>query len=337
MGGGQVDIVIPWVDGNDPAWRAERDRFWNDGCKATLTDAGDARYRDVGTLKYVLRGIDRFMPWAGTVHFVTWGHLPEWLDPDAPGLHVVNHRDYIPGKYLPTFSSHTIELNFHRIPGLAERFVYFNDDMLVLRDTVEDDFFRNGLPRDYAVETALSGSHYRSIAGVVLCNMEILNEHFSKKDVFRRNFFKWFNLRYGTDVLKTVVHLPWPRFSDFTNYHTPFAYLKSTFEEAWKTVPAELDETCSHRFRQLNDVNQWFMRGWQLLSGTFVPKSPRDGMNFNMCSKLPQIAEALTRRKYRLICINDDRNEEPGDYDALARTIREMLEKFLPDRSRFEK
>ena len=63
------------------------------------------------------------------VHLLTYGHLPAWLEPDHPKLHIVNHRDFIPEEYLPTFSSHAIELNMHRIPDLAEHFLYFNDDV----------------------------------------------------------------------------------------------------------------------------------------------------------------------------------------------------------------
>ena len=56
------------------------------------------------------------------IHFVTWGHIPEWLNTEHPKLNIVRHEDFIPEKFRPTFNSHTIEWNFHRIPGLAEKF-----------------------------------------------------------------------------------------------------------------------------------------------------------------------------------------------------------------------
>ena len=331
----QVDVVIPWVDGSDSAWRAERDRYSGEGRKESQSDVSDARFRDEGTLKYLLRSIEKFMPWIHTIHFVTWGHLPEWMNPDAAGLHIVNHQDYIPEKYLPTFSSHPIELNMHRIPGLAEQFVYFNDDVLVLRKTRKEDFFSTGLPRDFAVETALIGKYHRSIAGVALSNMEIINEHFSKRKVQSENRSKWFTLRYGKDLLKTLMLKSWPRFSDLSYYHTANAYLKNTFEEVWDVAGEALDETCSHRFRQMNDVNQWLMRDWQLVTGRFIPKGTKTGKNFNLFSELPQIRQAIEEQKYQMICMNDVNYEKVEDYGAVTDELHRILEAFLPEKSRF--
>lgn len=84
--------------------------------------------------------MERFAPWVRRIHFITWGHLPAWLDTAHPKLHVVNHAEYMPAEYLPTFNSNTIELNIARIEGLAERFVLFNDDTFLLRDTPPEYF-----------------------------------------------------------------------------------------------------------------------------------------------------------------------------------------------------
>lgn len=132
-----IDFVIIWVDGNDKQWQAEKAKY--DG--KTVTNANsEVRFRDWDNLQYWFRGVEKFAPWVNKIHFVTWGHLPKWLDTTNPKLNIVNHKDYIPSKYLPTFNSHTIELNLHRIEGLAEQFVYFNDDMFITAPTKPDDF-----------------------------------------------------------------------------------------------------------------------------------------------------------------------------------------------------
>ena len=139
-----IDFVITWVDGSDPAWREEKEKYQP---KADC-DVREERYRDWELLPYWFRGVERFAPWVRKIHFITWGHLPAWLDTSNPKLHIVNHRDYIPEEYLPTFCSDTIELFMNRIEGLAEHFVYFNDDMFCIAPLEEDVFFHNGLPRD---------------------------------------------------------------------------------------------------------------------------------------------------------------------------------------------
>ena len=330
-----IDIVLPWVDGSDPEWRKERAAFRND--QSEETDASESRYRESGTLKYLLRSIDRYMPWVRTVHFVTWGHLPKWLDPEAPRLHIVNHREFIPAEYLPTFSSHTIELNMHRIPGLADRFIYFNDDMLVLQPLIPEDYFRNGLPADYAVETSLTGRYYNSIAGVSLKNAEVINQNFPKRRVIRHHFSKWFNPVYGKQQLKTLMLLPWPRFADFSYGHTANPYLKKTFTEVWEMEPDILHQTCLHRFRSMNDVNQWVMRDWQLVKGEFAPHRPDQGRNINLTNDLSPVRKAVSEQKYKIICINDVSYVNIDDYDRTVTELENILEGFLPEPCSFER
>ena len=42
---------------------------------------------------------------------------------------------------LPTFSSPAIESHLHRIPGLSDKFLYFNDDVMFGSEVWPDDFF----------------------------------------------------------------------------------------------------------------------------------------------------------------------------------------------------
>ena len=93
----EIDFVILWVDGNDPAWREEFVRTR----QAENDDASEIRYRDWRNLHYWFRSAERFAPWVRKVHFITWGHLPAWLRRDHPKLHIVNHRDFIPAEYSP--------------------------------------------------------------------------------------------------------------------------------------------------------------------------------------------------------------------------------------------
>ena len=135
-----IDFVVLWVDGNDPEWRAEKAKY-----QGAVTDDSNSvnRFRDWGLMPYWFRAVEKFTPWVHKIHFVTCGHVPEFLNLDHPKLSHVSHSDFLPQAALPTFSSHAIEMNIHRIPGLAEHFVYFNDDMFPLRPMPETAFFRD--------------------------------------------------------------------------------------------------------------------------------------------------------------------------------------------------
>ena len=121
-----IDFGITWVDMDDPKWKAEFSKY--SGKKDNEKNGvSDARFRDYGFLKYWFRGVEKFAPWVRKIHFVTSGQKPEWLDENNPKINLVNHKDYIPAEFLPTYNSVVIERYLHKIPDLAEHFVYFND------------------------------------------------------------------------------------------------------------------------------------------------------------------------------------------------------------------
>lgn len=125
----EIDFVIIWVDGADENWRKKRAKYKS----SENVDNREIRYRDWELLKYWFRGVEKFAPWVRKVYFISDDQCPVWLNKDNDKIRVVSHKDFIPVQYLPTFNSHVIELNLHRIEGLAEHFVYFNDDMFLLR------------------------------------------------------------------------------------------------------------------------------------------------------------------------------------------------------------
>ena len=94
----EIDFVITWVDGSDPAWLREKAAYGGQEIneRTPSVDARDVRYLDHGLLRYWFRGVEKFAPWVRKIHFVTWGHLPAWLDTGHPKLHIVRHEDYIP-------------------------------------------------------------------------------------------------------------------------------------------------------------------------------------------------------------------------------------------------
>ena len=128
----RIDIVYLWVNGADPIWRKKRDLAL---AQATTLDTdlaqhGDVagRYRDNDELRYNLRALEKFYPDHGHIYLLTDGQRPDWLNAHA-GLTLINHDDLMPAAALPVFDSGHIESYLHHIPGLAERFIYLNDDV----------------------------------------------------------------------------------------------------------------------------------------------------------------------------------------------------------------
>ena len=92
-GNNDIDFVVTWVDGNDPNWQNEKSLYLKKENDAAWSDwvAGGMRYRDWGLLRYWFRGVETCAPWVRKIHFVTWGHIPAWLDVSNPKLNIVRH------------------------------------------------------------------------------------------------------------------------------------------------------------------------------------------------------------------------------------------------------
>ncbi len=325
----KIDFVLAWVDGNDFEWRKERDIYSDNPSHKSAV-----RYRDWDILVYWFRAVEKYAPWVNRIHFVTWGHLPEWLNKDHPKLNIVNHKDYIPEDYLPTFSSHPIELNFHRIKGLEEKFVYFNDDMFITKEVSEEDFFKNGLPCDVAIPYPCSSTSRLGIGAIISNNMEIINTRFNKKESIRNNFLKWYNLKYGKFLVGAMTMAPYKCFTSFLTTHVAHSYLKDTFERVWELEEDILHKTCSHKFRNSSDVNQWLMRYWQIVEGNFSPRNINDTKLFTLGNRNEEALNAIENKKYKMICLND--HTDIKDFDGEKMLLQKAFEKNLGEKSSFE-
>ena len=339
----KIDFVLTWVDGNDLAWQAEKTKYSQ---KAT-GDSRIKRYRDWGFLPYWFRGIEQFAAWVNKIHFVTCGHLPSWLNIEHPKLHVVNHKDYIPEKYLPTFSCRPIELNIHRISGLSDNFVYFNDDMFLFQPVTEKDFFKKGLPCDTAILQAsylkgndISGNFLKpeNYNTSNIMNVVPINRNFKKKQVIKHNIGKWFAPCYGLAMGRTLLLLPWGDFTGFKNLHLPYSYQKKTFEEVWEKEEYLLDRACAHKFRDSLDISSRLMSFWQIAKGDFYPRSPKAGLYYSICNddkKNEIVFEAIRQRKHKMICLNDEYSGD--DFDSVKKKIIDCFAQAFPEKSSFER
>lgn len=332
-----IDFVIMWVDGNDPDWIREKSNYKvSDNADGTIY-----RYRDWGLLKYWFRGVEKFAPWVNKVYFVTWGHIPAWLNTNNEKLVIVNHKDYIPEKYLPTFSANTIENNLHRIKGLSDRFVLFNDDMYLISNVSENDFFWGNIPMD----TIGLNVHcpQKSLISQYFCinDTSIINEHFDFKKSLRNNILKWLSLKNGKALLRTLVLMNCPRYPGFWQHHLPSAYCKNTFETVWALEPEILQNTCEHKFRETSDVNQWLFREWQIADGNIRIRNSKFGESFYIDRDgidilRDKIISYIIKQKGKVIAINDGPMEQ-SVFDDFTEKLNKAFQKILPEKSMFEK
>lgn len=327
-----VDFVITWVDMEDPNWKADFAKYGGQ-ISNKKNKISVARFRDHGFLKYWFRGVERFVPWVRKIHFVTCGQKPEWLNSDHPKISMVNHSDYIPTKFLPLFNSSLIELYLHKIPGLAEHFVHFNDDFFIINHIGKERFFSNGLPNDIAAFRYNSGIGLWSKC--LKNNIAVINQRFSKKEVLQRDRDKWLHPSYGKKANLTRLLMPYGKFVTLITPHNAQPYLKSTYQEVWDWAGERLTAVSSNRFRSPDDYTQELFRTWQICRSNFEPYNTYQNTKmFPLLLKSKQAVKALYDQQYKLVCLND--NEHIRNYEQVMKNLENAFNTILPEKSEFE-
>lgn len=309
-----IDAVYTWVDGSDPEWAAARERAAGGSADdEQAAHAAAARYRDREELRYSLRSLEQYAPWIRSVFLVTAGQVPAWLNLDNPRIKIVDHAEIFadPG-VLPTFNSHAIESQLHRIDGLAEHFLYFNDDVFLGRLLGPDAFFHgNGLSKFFLSPTAVPLSEIRA------------DDEFNI--MAAKNNRALLDSAFG----RTLTH---------SFLHTPHPLRRSVLAEIEERFAAEVAATAAARFRSPSDLSiaSSLHHYYGYLTGRAVPGRIASGfVNVGLREQHQKLIRLLASRGQDVFCINDF---HAGDVDPeeQAMVMSAFLEAFFPVRSSFE-
>ena len=292
-----MDAVITYVNGLDPVWRKEY-------AEAVGGEAMVKRYRDWGTLKYLLRGIEKHIPSVENVFLLVSGEnqVPDWVDRSR--LKIVTHRDIIPSQFLPTFNSTSIEMFMHLIPGLGEEFLYFNDDMFPVMDCPKEDFFRNG----------------KSVIGFT-------------RHLFASGGYKKRVRNSDRQARKALGIKPSALF--VRPQHTCSPMLRSRSQEIYDYSKEKIFEVVSPLRTDFN-FNQYLFLDYLYFSGLTV-KGKISNKHLSPAVHTPAIITSYIDRPTRkMICINDVYLSEE-DFARYRDAVLAAFERHFPDKSRFEK
>ncbi len=334
-----IDFVVTYVDNSDPVWLEKKSKYTPQRDK-NLADDREIRFRSWDNLKYWFRSVEQFCPWVRKIFFVTDNQIPAWLNTDNEKLEIICHEDYIPEEYLPVFSSHPIEFFIHKIKGLSDRFVYFNDDMFVLRPLQPTDFFIDGLPCDYAIESPPL-VYDQQFAHICANNALALNRRFDRKAWRRSNKKKIHSFANKRGFYLNFLYgfFPYKRFFGFENAHVGAPFLKQSFKDAWELFHEEIDSTCRHRFRNDQDVNQYLIQQYQFIKGNYHPTNiARESRMFRLTDgaggNIDEAEQSIKSQAFKMICLNE---AEVTDFEAVKKRINKTWEDLLPEKSSFEK
>lgn len=144
-----IDAVITWVDGSDPVHAAKLHDYLASIGGVRPRGANPARFHHSGELDYCVTSLLKFAPWLRRIYIVTDNQVPTLMQvlkatEYEDRVVIVDHKTIFAGyeQYLPTFNSSSILAMLWRIPGLAENFLFLNDDFALIRPVHPEDFFR---------------------------------------------------------------------------------------------------------------------------------------------------------------------------------------------------
>ena len=263
------------------------------------------RFRDWGTLKYLLRGIESRMPFIGNVYLVVShpSQVPVWVNQEQ--LKIVLHKDIIPEEFLPTFNCNPIEMHLHRIPGLDEQYLYFNDDMFPVGDCKSEDFFRDG--------KAVIG-YYRHL--------------------FASGMYKKICRNSDRLARKALGMKPSCFFTRPQHICSPM--LRSQCEELYARVENDIRKTSATRTRTEENLNQYLFLDYMNYKG-LVLHDKISNKHFSVAvASAESLRSFLNKPTRNLVCINDVHLSEER-YETLRRAIIDAFESAFPVKSKYEK
>lgn len=308
-----IDLVYLWVDGNDPAWQAKKNVFTrSDNSNEGRNCAG--RYADNDELLYSLRALELYAPWIRRIFIVTDNQVPKWLNLEHPKIKIIDHRDILPSRALPSFNSAVIEHALHRIPDLAEHFLYANDDMFFNRPVKPEDFFTpDGKPiirfnrRPFRKLTLFLKQHIRhkplSYYNRTICNSSELVER-----------------KYG----KYIGH---------KTHHNIDAYRLSDYRHTFETFKDEIEATFDNHIRNDNDIQRNIYSFVPAIEKRSEVRFVSRKTSFRLHIDNPKHFAKLDKVNPMLFCLNDSEYATDADRKRVA----EYLQKRFPQKSEFEK
>lgn len=292
-----MDIVITYVDGKDPEWQRDYEKY-------TEAPVMAKRFRDWGTLRYLLRGVEKFMPFVRSVFLVVShpSQVPEWVD--TRNVRIVLHKDIIPAELCPVFNSTAIEMFLHRIEGLDERYLYFNDDMFPVAPCKEEDFYRDG-------KALLGMKRYILASG-------LYKKHCRNSDRLARKAL-------GMPSSMCFVR---PQ-------HICSPMLRSQCEEAFAKVEDDIMRSIS-RLREPYNVNQYFFLDYMYHNGRLTAEKISN-KHFSTAVATADKICSFIRKPHRLFCCINDVQMSEEKFVRMRDAVMNAFNDRLPDKSRFEK
>lgn len=316
-----IDLVFTWVQPDDLKCKLEREMFQamynirkkDNSINPRRLPPSETDHTNT-ELYHAIHCALKNLPWVRKIFLVLHNDQEFRIKKDkekkTDKIQIVYHRDIFPNPLmeLPTFNSHAIESCIHNIPGLAERFIYFNDDCYIVKPIPNPSFFFSpfGTARffhdSYTVRRSTREPLPTNFATHYICcirNHQLLDEKFGFQHKRKK---------------------PW---------HQPLPLTKTLCRQAESFFPTQWQQTRESKFRSLKNIVPLYLALQLGLALGQISCSPFNASSISLWRSCPTTLQDWERLKsliihgssfplslfqksaYSFVCINDMSDTTP--------------------------
>ena len=241
----KIDAVITWVDGSEPNYKLRLEENLKN--KKIIK----RQYLQANEIYFCVASIIKFAPFVQKIFIVTDNQKPNLNEVrhlvSLNKVEIIDHKDIFRDNMdsLPTFNIRSIDALLFKIKNLSNKFIYFNDDMFLIKETSVEDWFKDN-------KVVLTGSWAKTY------NKQLIKT-ISHKIKNLLNIRPSFNAAQSKAANIAGFHNNY-----FKSYHCGRPQIKSVIKDFYDKNPQILTNQIRYKFR---DVRQYmpYSLCWHLL------------------------------------------------------------------------
>ena len=139
----KIDAVITWVDGSEPNYKIKLEENLKN--KKII----NRQYTQANEIDFCVASIIKFAPFVRKIFIVTDKQKPKFSGirhmVSLEKIEIIDHEEIFRDNLdcMPSFNIRSIDALLFKVKNLSDKFIYFNDDMFLIKETTKEDWFKD--------------------------------------------------------------------------------------------------------------------------------------------------------------------------------------------------
>ena len=226
----KIDAVITWVDGSEPNYKLKLEENLKN--KKTI----NRQYTQANEIDFCVASIIKFAPFVRKIFIVTDKQKPRFSGirhmVSLDKIEIIDHEEIFRDNLdcMPSFNIRSIDALLFKIKNLSDKFIYFNDDMFLIKETTKEDWFKDN-------KAVLTGSWAKTYNKQLIKNI-------SHKIKNLLNIRPSFNAAQSKAANIAGFHNKY-----FKSFHCGRPQIKSVIKDFYDKNPQRLTNQIRYKFR----------------------------------------------------------------------------------------